>query len=163
MPIKRTVFSVKKADSAHPNSRKASQLKRALLRDDKLAGRIHSAATSKQHPLVDKLTWFQLQMDERPSYSLADANHFIVEYVRRNEEEIERLQGECRPKRPVPARLALLQALREREEDEHRTGSFEMVDLTTSKGCAAFRKWSGDYNAMSLLKLIKYKKQEINK
>lgn len=157
MPIKRTILSIKKAHSAHPNSRKASQLKRALLRNDKLASRVFSAASNKQHPLVDKLTWFQLQLDDRSVYSLQDANSFIREYISRNDDEIARLEAECRANRPTPARLSLLQTLRKREQEEHESGSFEMVDLTVCKCLKAFREWSGDYNAIPLLKIIKYK------
>lgn len=159
MPIKRTIFSVKKASSAHPNSRKASQLKRAFLRNDKLAGRVFSAAHNKQHPLVDKLTWFQLQMDERSVYTSQEASDFIKEYVGRNDEEMKRLESEVRPNRPTPARLSLLQTLRRKDEEEHLNGVFEMVDLTSAKAVATFREWSGDYNAIPLLKIIKYKMQ----
>lgn len=152
-------MSIKKADSAHPKSRKASQLKRALLRNDKLKGRIFSAASNKQHPLVDKLTWFQLQLDEHPVYTAQEVSDFITEYVNRNDEEIRQLESECRPNRPVPPRLNLLQTLRKKDQEEHESGVFEMVDLTTAKTVKAFREWSGDYNAVPLLKIVKYKKQ----
>jgi hypothetical protein len=159
MPIKRTLRSVTKASSAHPRSRKASQLNRALLRDSHLSARLQKSLSSKQHPLVDRLTWFQLQLDDRAAYTALQADEFISEYINRHDDEIQHIEASLRPGRPVPSRLLMLRQVKKQDRDLHETGSFEMVDLLSPQSVTVFRAWSGDYNSIDLLKMMRYKKK----
>jgi translation machinery-associated protein 16 len=158
MPIKRTLLSVKKADTAHPRSRKATQLNRALVRDSHLSARLQKAASSKQHPLVDRLTWFQLQL-EKDFYTPIEVDIFVSQYIDRFNQEMQEIEASLRPGRPVPTRLAMLKHVQKHEREIHENGSFEMVDLLSPQSVAAFKAWSGDYNSISLLKIVRYKKK----
>ena len=159
MPIKRTLSSIKKAHTAHPNSRKARQVTRAVLRSDRLASKQLDTSQSKHHVLVNKLTWFQLQLDPAnpgKTYTKDQVNAMIADYISRNDEEIQNLVDST--SRVVPKKLALLEELKRQEEKQHSEGQFEMVDLGCAANLRAFLNWNGDYNAVGLLKMAKYKK-----
>lgn len=114
-----------------------------------------ATARLKQHPIIDKLTWFQLQIEShQKSFTLEEATDFVQRYVDRNMEEMCSLKV----KRPIPPRYNLLKALREREVHELENGQFEMVELCDEKSISLFRQWNGDYNFLPLMKMRKYRK-----
>ncbi|KAJ3270283.1 hypothetical protein HDV01_000398 [Terramyces sp. JEL0728] len=150
---KKTLKNIKGLDKAHPYSRKASQMKRAILRTSTMSTKDSLRQEPKQR-VVDKLLWFKekagnvLPMDE--------LREVIEEYINRNMDEIIELKKNWRQGRPKPSRLDLLENLHSKELQDFKLG-FEVPDLTDSAVIDYYKAWKGDYNAISDIKIIRVK------
>lgn len=161
MPKKLSTREIRKKDQAHPKSRKSQQIQRSLLRKDRLGRRKQERTKTRFHPLVDRLTWFQLAIDPAEESLTASKIHQLVsEYLGRFDAEVAGLQASLRPGRPRPLRLDELEMVQRLEAEEYSSGSFEVPLMTTSAGLAALLRWDGLYDSISQVPMTKIKKIE---
>eukprot|EP00833_Pecoramyces_ruminatium_P013842 jgi/Orpsp1_1/1187874/evm.model.d7180000060839.1 len=108
MPKKLTVKSVKNYENAHPYSRKAHQVQRAMLREEKYS-KTKNAKMAENNLEIEKYQWFRNAIpEERTNLTLEELTNTIERYINRNDEEIENITSNLRKGRPTPQRLTLL-------------------------------------------------------
>ncbi|KAI8866338.1 hypothetical protein GQ42DRAFT_107911, partial [Ramicandelaber brevisporus] len=143
-----------KDNSMHPNSRKAQQIGRALMRHDKLAHNKRSHEL-KMHPMGERLLYFKAQLEILNGISPLDSDeplrplthdemHELIEmHIARNEAELEGLRSMHRKGQPRPkaAREDAIIFLQKREMDEYTQAGFEVPDITTNSGARQLAKW----------------------
>lgn len=154
MPKKLTVKSVKGYENAHPYSRKAHQVQRAMLREEKNS-KTKNAKLAENNLEIEKYQWFRKAVpEERTNLTLEELTNAIERYINRNDEEIDSITSSLRKGRPAPPRLTLLQALKKKELEDFNHGIF-VPDLTVAKNVKTLRNWKDDWNSIKLIKLIK--------
>ncbi|CAO3661761.1 unnamed protein product [Umbelopsis ramanniana] len=147
-----TLKTIKNRDSMHPSSRKAFQLTRVVMRNDRLEQRARSK-DSIGNPKIDRYLWFKFALDDALPCASSDELHSLIEmYLSRNDEELEKLQALRKDsKRPKGNRQDMLEALVKKEHDEYDNG-FELPDLQNPKIVKILRAWDGDKNSMARIK-----------
>ncbi|ORX53889.1 hypothetical protein BCR36DRAFT_323322 [Piromyces finnis] len=154
MPKKLTVKSVKGYENAHPYSRKAHQVQRAMLREEKNS-KTKTAKTAENNIEIEKYQFFRSQVPEgKGRLTLEELTNAIEKYIDRNNEEIENITASLRKGRVAPPRLTLLKALKKKEQEEFDHGMF-VPDLTIVKNVETLRKWKNDWNSIKLIRLVK--------
>ncbi|KAJ3020503.1 hypothetical protein HKX48_000707 [Thoreauomyces humboldtii] len=150
---KHKISKISKSDTAHPYSRKATQMRRALNRDDKLHKQ-KSDNNVKRTRVVERLLWFKYAIEDDTVALTIDQVHDIIHmYIGRNDDEIEEIVANMRKGRPPPGRLELLRNLRAKDMQEFNVG-IVVPDLTAQKNVAALKSWEGDYNGMGHIKSV---------
>ncbi|KAJ3181090.1 hypothetical protein HDU85_003795 [Gaertneriomyces sp. JEL0708] len=143
---------IKAVDKAHPYSRKAVQMRRAINREEKL-GKQKSASENKKTRIAERVLWFKYALPEDTPAATNELVHEIIQlYIQRNDDEIQQVQSKWRKNQPKPARLDLLLLLKQKDMDEYRDG-MEIPLLTDAKNVTALRHWDGDYNALPAIKM----------
>ena len=158
---KKSISSIKNADSIHPYSRKAHQLKRAHQRMDKLQG----SSLNKQSLRSDKMSLLvflksKLSLDDT-SVSNATLDEWVMDYITRHEKEIKEIESKLRKDRPLPPRLSLLQSLLKKELIEYEEKGIDLPILSDSKNVLSLRRWNEDYNALDQIKLKVFKRGDL--
>jgi translation machinery-associated protein 16 len=142
-----------KKEQAHPNSRKANQIQRAALRDERI-----SAATtqrSKEHmKFVNRIGFFKIaaMSTDSPTIDDAQARVLVQTYIDRNKGEQADLAAARRPGRPKSSREDQLQMLYDVEMSEFRSG-FKIPDLLDDKNVAMLKAWPGDYGGLQKINM----------
>ncbi|KAJ3159168.1 hypothetical protein HDU86_002070 [Geranomyces michiganensis] len=150
---KKKISKIDNAATAHPYSRKATQLRRALNRDDKLHSQ-KKAGDVKKTRVVDRMLWFKYALDDNLVAATLEHAHEIVRmYIGRHDAEIDELVARLRKGRPPPGRLELLRNLRAKDQQEYNNG-IEVPNLTDPKNVVTLKAWEGDYNGLSHIKSI---------
>ncbi|TPX30729.1 hypothetical protein SmJEL517_g05777 [Synchytrium microbalum] len=150
MPKKLSVKDVK--GSAHPYSRKARQLERSHLREDKLKTGKEVRWASRQK-ILDKAAFFKFAISDDDSVASADQVHDAVTmYMQRNDKEIARLEAETRPNRPRSKNLPILYSLKEQEEKEYLQGILEIPDLRDADNVKVLKEWNGGEDSFARIK-----------
>ncbi|KAK9704305.1 translation machinery-associated protein 16 [Basidiobolus ranarum] len=155
---RKTLKTVKGKDKAHPYSRKALQINRINLRQDKLDKR-KSDWLHQANPTVERYLWFRWVLDEEQETATREQLvEFIEMYLCRNDEELAQLKALHRPGQPRPkaAREDLIMLLKKKETEEFNHG-FILPDLTISKNVKFLRQWDSDINSMTNIRTIKIK------
>ncbi|ORY03433.1 hypothetical protein K493DRAFT_311700 [Basidiobolus meristosporus CBS 931.73] len=155
---RKTLKTVKGKDKAHPYSRKALQINRIHLRQDKLDKR-KSDWLNQANPTVERYLWFRWVLDEEQETATREQlAEFIEMYINRNDEELEQLKAMHRPGQPRPkaAREDLIMILKKKETEEFNNG-FVIPDLTIAKNVKTLRQWDSDINSIKLIRTIKIK------
>ncbi|RIA97244.1 hypothetical protein C1645_752856 [Glomus cerebriforme] len=136
----------------HPSSRKAAQLQRISLRRDRLE-LVKSRRTSERvQPIVDRLLWFRYALDDAlPCATKAEVYDLIEMYIARNDDEISNLNSSHKAN---SSRRFYLESLKLKDKREYMEG-FEIPDLMNPKNIKILRKWDGDVNSMSRIKIIR--------
>lgn len=143
--------------SVHPLSRKSKEKKRMMLRELRLTAQKSTVTHDKHVPLINRLTWFQLYLaDHTKPPTLPEIQDAIKEYVERNKDDMQRLQGEVRKDRPAPKKLKEMEELRTLEMKEYSTSGIELPRMLAAKDFDAFQLWNGDYNCLKQLCMTKY-------
>lgn len=153
---KKNVSSIKGIDRAHPYSRKAAQFKRAVMRQDKLAHR-KAEREEPRRRAVDRLVWFKYSIDDNTDKPLSEEEmHSIaMMYINRNDDEMEDLKQQLRKDRPKPAKLGMLQLLKEKDIKEYRDGVLEMPLMSDATNIRVLKEWDGDFNSMQRIKMTR--------
>lgn len=161
MPKKFSLKTVKKRESAHPRSRKAQQLQRAALRGEHLQQKKTRQLKEKLYPMVDRLTWFQLRLDE--GLKKCDTEYIdslVEEYLARFDDQLIKIKAGLRSGRPIPVKLDQLEALKSQERKEYEQAGVEIPDLTVTENVTMLRAWDGTYHSIKLIKLMRFKKPQ---
>ncbi|KAF7731456.1 translation machinery-associated protein 16 [Apophysomyces ossiformis] len=150
-----TLKTIKNRENVHPYSRKARQISRVYMRKEKLEKKSNERSNN---PKAERWLWFRFAFDESLSFATkADIHDLIDMYLKRNDEELQKLREERESssfKRPKSSRENLLEALIQSERAEYVSG-FELPDLTNGKNVKLLREWDGDQNGMSRIKTIR--------
>ncbi|KAG0173009.1 hypothetical protein DFQ28_006345 [Apophysomyces sp. BC1034] len=150
-----TLKTIKNRENVHPYSRKARQISRVYMRKEKLEKKSSERATN---PKAERWLWFRFAFDDAlPSATRADIHELIDMYLKRNDEELQKLREDRESssfKRPKSSRETLLEALIASEHAEYVSG-FELPDLTNGKSVKVLREWDGDQNGMTRIATIR--------
>lgn len=150
-----SVKKIKLGDSAHPSSRKARQLTRAVARVERVKKHAKERIDTKT-PKVERFLWFKSHLDNNTTVLTRPQLHELVKlFLSRYDEELESLiqmHREGRP-RPKAAREDALIMLKQAEQAEYVSG-FELPDLTSPRMVKLFKDWGGDPNSLKIIKLI---------
>ncbi|KAI9494835.1 hypothetical protein BDB00DRAFT_292696 [Zychaea mexicana] len=156
-----TLKNVKNRDELHPYSRKARQLTRIHLRNQKLAGKKEGRSTGNTK--VERWLWFRFALEESQTCATKEQVHELIDmYLKRHDHELEQLELDRKKKgghrKKVP-RHDILTALRASEESEYASG-FELPDLMVEKNVRMLREWDGDVNGMPRIRQTLYRKSD---
>ncbi|XP_033114177.1 translation machinery-associated protein 16-like [Anneissia japonica] len=143
----------------HPNSRKASKLGAKVLRKHRIE-RVHEETNLKRGALIEKLLWFQEQLDsDKTFYSRKELCEIIEKYLRRFDEELEQIDIikslKHRKGRQHASREDVILATLAREKEAYTTSGLEVPDVLSVHGCEIFRAWNGEARYLQTLKLTK--------
>ncbi|KAJ1965205.1 translation machinery-associated protein 16 [Dipsacomyces acuminosporus] len=117
-----------------------------------------------------KIVWFRdnMDLDEqgeaiedekllKSAWSKAELGRLVDVYLRRNDEEIEEIKAKRRPGRPLNAKDELVLQVNEVEVKEAKLAGIDVPDLTNGLVVKTLRKWDGDLNSITTIKLAKCK------
>ena len=117
--------------------------------------------------LVERFLWFKYVLESSSAPVPLDEIHSLISlYISRNDMELADLISSHtarfkNSKRPLPARVDLMKALTEKDEQEYKMGGFEVPDLRDVKTVDYLvGKWEGDPNALSKIKTARFIKPE---
>ena len=150
---KKSVDKIKGLDRAHPYSRKAVQLNRAIHREETLKKK--ALKTTAQDLKWERMTNFQKIVEDVDQ--IDNIHDFILQYINRHAADIEQLKAQVRPNRPKPPKLAIYQALLEKDMKEYENG-IEIPNVADPKVFKILKNWSGDYNSISDITMTRIKK-----
>lgn len=156
MPITKSLHKVSKklakqsSGAMHVKGRKFKQLNRATERDNKLKLKKLRFAEQKNHELLVYLH-IQESINEQPElvkFTMDDMRRIIDAYICRNDEELEEMEKERRPGRPMTNKHQI--KLEKRKHDQHifETG-FKCPDLTDIQTVSRLRNWNGTSGSVS--------------
>ncbi|KXN65300.1 hypothetical protein CONCODRAFT_80802 [Conidiobolus coronatus NRRL 28638] len=129
---------IKNKDKAHPYSRKANQIQRAIDRSIKV---------EKKKMRAERFLWFSHALDEELiSATMEEVHDLIQTYLDRNEEEL------STNSKSFQADMIKLQHAKELKEYE--VEGFEVPDLTNMKNVKLLREWDGDVNSIQSIKSV---------
>lgn len=159
MPLVKSLHKVTKklakqsAGSLHVKGRKFKQLNRAHERENKLKVRKLQHMEQKNHELLfyvhiqDRIN----EDSEKETFTVEDMRNFVEEYVSRDDVELEQMETDRRPGRPLTSRQQLLQEKRKQDEHIFETG-FRLPDVSDKLTVERLRKWNGTSGAVSAWK-----------
>ena len=137
-----------KDKSVHPASRKANQIQRAALRDERISNAT-LARTKTQMSLVNKVGFFKVAAIASNKASLDEESikSLIYTYINRHANEIKDLAQKRRAGRaPSPREDALRMGL-DAEMSEFKSG-FSAPDLRDEEVMNKLKAWHGDYGGL---------------
>lgn len=159
MPITKSLQKVSKklskqsSSSLHVKGRKFKQLNRATERDNKLKLKKQRFAEQKNHELLFYLHVQESANDypKETEFTLEDLHLIIRAYIERNDEELEEMEKERRPGRPMTNKHQIM--LEKRKYDHHifETG-FRIPDLRDLETANRMRNWNGTSGSVSAWK-----------
>ncbi|RDL31894.1 Uncharacterized protein BP5553_09296 [Venustampulla echinocandica] len=138
----------------HENSRDSQRLRRAQMRDDRLA-RVASARKKGDQPLIVRAAFFREVVRENDGNPLElPAIHSHIEtFVHQHDEEFSALKKERRAGRPASTREDILRTKIAVDEKEYENG-FYLPDLTDADNVVFLQRWDGDWSYLSTLKWV---------
>lgn len=156
MPLIKSLSKVLKklakqsSGSLHVKGRKFKQLNRATEREYKIKARKAQFAEQKNHELLFYLHLQETiaEEPEKSHYDVEEMREILNEYICRNDEEIEQMEKERRPGRPMTNRHQIM--IEKRKHDQHLfvTG-FRMPDLSDDETTRRLRNWNGTSGSVS--------------
>jgi translation machinery-associated protein 16 len=156
---KKTLKDIKGLEKAHPYSRKATQMKRAIGRQASLSAK-DTLRNEPRKRAVDKLLWFKDHLPLHDTLTKSEIHDIIDGYVNRNAKEIMELKKNWREGRPKPNRLDLLESLQSQNQKEYKAG-IEMPDLSLPGNVEILRKWDGQYGGITRIVSTRVKQDDL--
>ncbi|XP_071953728.1 translation machinery-associated protein 16-like [Antedon mediterranea] len=143
----------------HPNSRKANKLGAKVLRKQRI-NRTQEETNLKRGTLIEKLLWFQNELDpDKDMFSKEEMHTIIEKYLHRFDEELEQIDIvkslKHRKGRQHASREDVILATIAREKEIYQLSGLEVPDVLTVHGCEVFRAWNGEARYLQSLKLTK--------
>ncbi|EJU03563.1 hypothetical protein DACRYDRAFT_77207 [Dacryopinax primogenitus] len=129
----------------HPESRKAGQLERKLLRKQKLEKASVTKSRNSPNVIVDRNVFFLHALPEDAiALTLSDVHDILRDvWLARFDHLIEAEQAARRSGRPRSTKEDKLLEMKRQNTEEYRTG-IDIPDLTHLATVALFRKWNAD-------------------
>ncbi|KAJ3107325.1 hypothetical protein HDU96_007940 [Phlyctochytrium bullatum] len=151
---KKKLSKIKGVEKAHPHSRKAVQMRRALAREEKIV-KLRTEKNATQRAAVDRMVFFKFALPDDVKMATLEMAHDIIEqYIARNDDEIKEMTESLRPGKPKPPKLIQLQSLREKDVQEYNAG-FTLPNMLDAANVKRMRAWNGDYNGLGEIKMTK--------
>ncbi|KAJ2801535.1 translation machinery-associated protein 16, partial [Coemansia guatemalensis] len=157
---RKRVGKIKGKEKAHPYSRKARQISRAMNKESQIArAKEERAKVAMAHG--QKQVWFRDRINEedlleQKSWTTEQLAKLVDEYLQRNNEEVEEIEAGRKGRALAPKDALFLQVV-ETEKKESKLGGIEVPDLTSAFMVKTLRSWDGDVNSLSTIKLINCK------
>ncbi|KAJ1668740.1 translation machinery-associated protein 16 [Coemansia sp. RSA 1813] len=160
---RKRVSKIKGREKAHPYSRKARQISRAMHKESQIA-KTKSDRLSGAMSKGQKVVWFRDNMDsmlgdgeleddkKKKVWTKNELRELVSSYLKRNQDEVDELE-EKEGKALTPKEALFLQVM-ETETKEARLAGIEVPDLTNGAVVKALRAWDGDVNSITTIKLI---------
>ena len=154
-----TLKKIKGTEDAHPYSRKAIQMKRCILRADKLENSLKRSQIAARHSqAVEKVLWFKEKIGLDQNFLNESQMHELMNiFISKNDEEIDQARSTLRPGRPKPPRLDLLESIKKRDEYDYHHSGIEIPDLMCPKNVKIIREFNGDFNGITRIKMMMFK------
>ncbi|KAI9839737.1 MAG: hypothetical protein M1837_002025 [Sclerophora amabilis] len=150
------------ATSLNENSRNSQRLRRAELREDKLA-RVSTAKAKSHQPQLKRVAIFQKAAREFGGpLQIARIQDLIQGYIHRDEEELSRLKKERRPGRPATTKEDLLNQRIAAESREYEIG-FYIPDMEDSTNIQRLIDWNGEWTSLSVIKFSRLTRAGVTK
>ncbi|KAI8321796.1 hypothetical protein GQ54DRAFT_297806 [Martensiomyces pterosporus] len=166
---RKRLSTIKGKEKAHPYSRKARQINRAMQKESRIAEarshRIDAAMSQGQ-----KVLWFRDNMDldeegnkvederlRKSVWTKAELGRLLDAFLARSDEEISEIKERRRPGRPLPPKDEFVLQANEVENKEARLAGLDIPDLTNGNVVRTLRAWDGDLNSITTIKLVKCK------
>ncbi|KAI9820854.1 MAG: hypothetical protein M1832_003487 [Thelocarpon impressellum] len=141
-------------NSLNENSRDSQRLRRAGMRDGKLA-RVLAARIKSNQPLLQRVAFFQKAIEDASGPPTSEDLHDLInKYIHRDGEELSKLQADRRPGRPASLREDGLTQRTAAEEREHETG-FYLPDLRDEKNAEILKRWNGEWAYLTSVKFVR--------
>ncbi|RQM08337.1 hypothetical protein DH86_00003834, partial [Scytalidium sp. 3C] len=143
----------------HENSRDSQRLRRAAMRDEKLA-KVASARRKTDQPLIERAAYFQEAIRKNNSQPLGlDAIQALIEtFVHQHDEEFDTLKKARRAGRPASTKEDLLRMKIATLEKEYE-GGFYLPELTDEDNVILLDRWEGTWAYLSSVKWVRISKQ----
>lgn len=146
-----------KINALHQNSRDAQRLRKADVRDDRVA-RLTAVREKANKQWIDRVGFFKERLPEvLHPLELVEVQALISDYLNRNEEELDHLKAERRAGRPPNTRQTLLEQLRQTEEKEHESGLW-LPDLQDERTLMRLDEWSGEWAGLGVMRFVRVDK-----
>ncbi|KAJ3218052.1 hypothetical protein HDU67_006752 [Dinochytrium kinnereticum] len=156
---KKKISKIKGVEKAHPHSRKAEQLRRAIAREDRI-GKLKGAKNQIQRAAVDRMVFFKFALPDDVKMATMDMMHDLIQqYVCRNDDEIKEMTESLRSIKQKPATLQQMEWQREKDVVEYNCG-FSIPNMTDASNVKRLRNWNGDYNGLGEIKLMTMRSRE---
>ena len=150
----------KKGNKIHPlheNSRDAQRLRKAGVRDDRVA-RLTAVREKANKQWIDRVAFFQDRLPEMlHPLELEKVQALVGEYLHRNDEELEHLKAERRPGRPPSTRQTLLEEQGRLEQREHESG-FWLPNLQDEETLVKLDGWKRDWIGLGIMRFTRIDK-----
>ncbi|KAI8851987.1 hypothetical protein BC829DRAFT_385675 [Chytridium lagenaria] len=138
---------IKGVEKAHPHSRRAVQMRRALAREEKMS-KIKVIKNHLHRAAVDRMIFFKFALPEDIKVATLELMHDLIDqYICRNDEEIAEMKEYVRPGALKPAKLIQLESQKEKDILEYSSG-FSIPNMLEIKNVQRLRAFEGDYNGM---------------
>ncbi|PVU99437.1 hypothetical protein BB559_000713 [Furculomyces boomerangus] len=153
---KKSLKSIRGKDKAHPYSRKAKQMHRAIERSDKLDDRKDKHLT-KNLPKAQKFVWFKEKLkfddsEKKKNLKKEELYELAKEYIQRNDDMVEQIKANRRENRQLTSKDELFIDAVNKEKREAEVNGLEVPTLTESSVFKALMEWDGDLNSIRLVK-----------
>ncbi|KAJ2377574.1 translation machinery-associated protein 16 [Coemansia sp. RSA 2607] len=168
---RKRVSKIKGKEKAHPYSRKARQIARAM-NTESLIARNKSDRLNMAMSRGQKLVWFRDNLDEieyeespentgkdgqKTRWTMHELGQLVDLYLERHEEELEKIDEKKKLGRLLTPKEALFLENIKVERNEAEISGLEVPDLTDKELVEFLRGWDGDVNSVSLIKKIRCK------
>ena len=143
-----------KINALHENSRDALRLRKAGVRDERVA-RVNSLREKANRPWLDRVAFFRDHLpDTLHPLTLEEMQALIRQFVGRHDEELAQLQAERRPGRPPVNRQTVLDQQIKADRQEHHSG-FWVPNFQDEETLLLLETWSGDWAGLSTLRFVR--------
>ncbi|KAJ2820864.1 translation machinery-associated protein 16, partial [Coemansia erecta] len=158
---RKRLSKIKGKEKAHPYSRKARQISRAMNKEALLAkakvDRINTSMARGQ-----KVVWFRDRINEddlkaKKTWTPAELRLLLDEYLQRNDEDVEELRIKKEETRGLSPKETLFLQVVESEIKESKLAGIDVPDLNNGLVVKTLRIWDGDVNSITTIKLVKCK------
>ncbi|KAJ2145138.1 translation machinery-associated protein 16 [Coemansia sp. RSA 1807] len=158
---RKRMSKIKGKEKAHPYSRKARQISRAMNKEALLSkakiDRVNSAMSRGQ-----KIVWFRDRINEddlktQKTWTLMEMRSLLDEYLQRNDEDMDELKTKREETRGLSPKEELFVQVVETERKEAKLAGLDVPDLNNGLVVKTLRIWDGDVNSITTIKLVKCK------
>ncbi|OWA53044.1 hypothetical protein BV898_17480 [Hypsibius exemplaris] len=149
----------------HPNSRKAGQVIKRLAHARRVQT-TQKARTLKEKILIEKIVWFQTEIEERTRPVCPhDLDELIERFLIRQEEEIDRLESALdigrRRNANSTAKSDEIQRGIDDQKLHYTTSGIELPDVSCLKGLTAVKGWGSDVIDLVKIPVKKFNKKQL--
>merc|ERR1712150_87226 len=164
MPKTEKTKKSKKEKTIHPNSRKAAQINRQNVKEDKRKN-LKDCRDEKEKHLWQKIVWFQENLvDDKDRYTVAEVSDLIGKYIARFELRLDEITKTNELGKHLGrhgsahiAEEAAIKMVVEKESHLFTAGRFEAPDLTNRKNVKVLREEGLQVKDLTRIKMRNFK------
>ncbi|KAJ2694516.1 translation machinery-associated protein 16 [Coemansia spiralis] len=158
---RKRVSKIKGKDKAHPYSRKAKQISRAMKKEAELV-QAKGVRTTAALGRGQKLVWFRDRINEedlkeQKVWTKSGLAELVADYLCRNNTEIAELQAKAKSGRALALKESLFVQNDKAERCEAHMAGLDVPDVTNAALVRTLRAWDGDLNSVTTITLTRCK------